>query len=73
MAPVFYKSHINRPGYDKRVDRFFGLSPRWTAKQQAQNEPDRWEVKLRNFMAREKPQAVTCRINLDTPFHEISE
>jgi hypothetical protein len=25
------------------------------------------EVKLRNFRAREKPQAVTCRINLGIP------
>ena len=49
MAPVFYKSHINRPGYDKRVDRFFGLSPRWTAKQQAQNEPDRWGGEAQEF------------------------
>jgi sporulation protein YlmC with PRC-barrel domain len=42
MAPVFHRSDTNRPGYDKRVDRFFGLSPRWTVKHQAESDPYRW-------------------------------
>ena len=42
MAPVFHKSYANRPGYDQQVDRFFGFSPRWTVKQQAESDPYRW-------------------------------
>jgi hypothetical protein len=49
MAPVFYKSDTDRPGYDQRVDRFFGLSPRWTVKQQAENDPYRWGGEAQGF------------------------
>jgi sporulation protein YlmC with PRC-barrel domain len=49
MAPVFYKSETDRPGYDQRVDRFFGLSPRWTVKQQAENDPYRWGGEAQGF------------------------
>jgi sporulation protein YlmC with PRC-barrel domain len=49
MAPVFSRSYSNRPGYDKRVDRFFGLSPRWTVKQQAKNDPYRWGGEAQDF------------------------
>jgi sporulation protein YlmC with PRC-barrel domain len=49
MAPVFYKSDTDRPGYDQRVDRFFGLSPRWTVKQQAEKDPYRWGGEAQDF------------------------
>jgi len=49
MAPVFYKSYASRPGYDQRVDRFFGLSPHWTIKQQAENDPYRWGGEAQEF------------------------
>jgi hypothetical protein len=49
MAPVFYRSDTDRPGYDERVDRFFGLSPRWTVKQQAEKDPYRWGGEAQEF------------------------
>jgi len=49
MAPVFYRWDTNRPGYDRRVDRFFGLSPRWTVKHQAVNDPYRWGGEAQGF------------------------
>ena len=49
MAPLFSRSYSNRPGYDERVDRFFGLSPRWTVKQQAENDPYRWGGEVQGF------------------------
>ncbi len=49
MAPVFNKSHSSRPGYDERVDRFFGLSPHWTVKQQAESDPYRWGGEAQGF------------------------
>jgi len=49
MSPVFYKSDTKRPGYDERVDRFFGLAPRWTVKQQAENDPYRWGGEAQGF------------------------
>lgn len=49
MAPVFHSSYANRPGYDQRLDRFFGLSPHWTVKQQAENDPYRWGGAAQEF------------------------
>lgn len=49
MAPVFYKYDVNRMGYDQRVDRFFGLSPRWAVKPQAENDPYRWGGDYQGF------------------------
>jgi sporulation protein YlmC with PRC-barrel domain len=49
MAPVFYRWDTNRSGYDARVDRFFGLSPRWTVSHQTLNDPYRWEGEAQDF------------------------
>ena len=49
MAPVFNQFYASRPGYDERVDRFFGLSPRWTATQQAEKDPYRWGGEYQGF------------------------
>ncbi len=48
-APVFHKSDIKRSGYDERVDRFFGLSPRWTVKGQAENDLYGWGGEAQGF------------------------
>jgi sporulation protein YlmC with PRC-barrel domain len=49
MAPVFNMSYANKPGYDERVERFFGLSPHWTVKQQAESDPYRWGGDAQEF------------------------
>jgi len=49
MAPVFNKSYANTLGYDERVDRFFGLSPHWTVKQQEESNPYRWGGEAQEF------------------------
>ena len=49
MAPVFHRWDTNRSGYDARVDIFFGLSPRWTVKQQQQNDLYWWGGEAQDF------------------------
>jgi sporulation protein YlmC with PRC-barrel domain len=49
MAPVFHRSYANRTGYDERVDRFFGLAPRWTVEPRAASNPYQWGGAAQGF------------------------
>jgi sporulation protein YlmC with PRC-barrel domain len=49
MAPVFHGSYANRTRYDQRVDRFFGLAPRWTVEHHAASNPYQWGGSAQDF------------------------
>jgi sporulation protein YlmC with PRC-barrel domain len=49
MAPVFHQSYSTRTGYDRHVDRFFGLAPRWTVEHHAASNPYEWGGSAQDF------------------------
>lgn len=49
MAPPYRSSKITDPGYDERVDRFFGLAPRWEENSATEKDPYRWGGEAQGF------------------------